>query len=325
MHVGNIFTSLVAWLSAKSRGGKIVLRIEDLDRERCRPEFAEAIKRDYEALGITWDNIDVVYQSQRTDAYEAAVDRLEQAGLVYPCFCSRADLHAASAPHKGDKPVYPGTCAYLLDEAKIVRARTRHPALRLRVNGQSIAFADGLQGPVEQYLPADCGDFIIKRSDGIFAYQLAVVVDDLFQGVDEIVRGYDLLDSTPQQIYLRRLITANEFRIIGHQQEWQDRDVTDQGLSREISALIDGVGDSISYLHVPLLVNEQGRRLSKRDEDMTLDGLLRTFGNIEAFIGYLAGTTGLTASFEPIAAEDLLTVFSLDRIKGVSSIVWRLP
>ena len=293
LHIGNIFSFLTAWLSAKSAGGKVLLRIEDLDSDRTKPAYADTIRRELELLGLTWDNADVLYQSGRTQAYKEALTHLEAQGLVYPCFCSRADLHAATAPHRGEKPVYPGTCAHLTPAQIEQRWQQRAPALRLRVDNAIVSFEDELQGRVEQDLRTECGDFIIRRSDGVFAYQLAVVVDDLFQDVNEVVRGRDLLDSTPQQIYLRHLLA----------------------------------GDSCAcrFIHIPLLVNEQGRRLAKRDGSIGLDALLTEFGDARHLLGYLAGLTGLAASGEPTTPQELLDGFSLERIKGTNDVVWRLP
>ena len=239
MHAGNVFAALTAWLVAKSQGGRIVLRIEDLDAERSKPVYIDAVQRDFEALGLTWDE-GPYFQHDRTEAYRAAYDELRERGLVYPCFCTRADLHAASAPHRGEKPVYPGTCRHLSDGERAARAQQRMPAQRLIVPDREVAFVDQVQGSYAQNLAADCGDFLVQRSDGAFAYQLAVVVDDAAQGVTSVVRGVDLLCSTPQQLYLQELL----------------------GLPHPV------------YAHIPLLVAERDRRLSKRDRDAALDALL---------------------------------------------------
>ena len=242
MHAGNVFAALAAWLVAKSQGGKVVLRIEDLDAERSKPAYIDAAQRDFEALGLTWDE-GPYFQHSRTEAYRAAFDELAARGLVYPCFCTRADLHAASAPHRGEKPVYPGTCRGLSAAERASRALERTPAQRLRVPHEEVAFTDQVQGPYVQNLAQNCGDFLVRRSDGAFAYQLAVVVDDAEQGVSSVVRGVDLLCSTPQQIHLQSLL----------------------GLPHP------------DYAHVPLLVAERDRRLSKRDRDAALDALLARF------------------------------------------------
>ena len=275
MHAGNVFAALTAWLVAKSQGGRIVLRIEDLDAERSKPVYIDAVQRDFEALGLTWD--EGYFQHDRTEAYRAAYDELRERGLVYPCFCTRADLHAASAPHRGEKPVYPGTCRHLSDGERAVRAQQRMPAQRLIVPDREVAFVDQVQGSYAQNLAADCGDFLVQRSDGAFAYQLAVVVDDAAQGVTSVVRGVDLLCSTPQQLYLQELL----------------------GLPHP------------AYAHIPLLVAERDRRLSKRDRDAALDALLARFKTPEAVIGHIAGITGLAPTCDPATPEELLATFDL--------------
>ena len=276
MHAGNVFAALTAWLVAKSQGGRIVLRIEDLDAERSKPVYIDAVQRDLEALGLTWDE-GPYFQHDRTEAYRAAYDELRERGLVYPCFCTRADLHAASAPHRGEKPVYPGTCRHLSDGERAARAQQRMPAQRLIVPDREVAVGDQVQGSYAQNLAADCGDFLVQRSDGAFAYQLAVVVDDAAQGVTSVVRGVDLLCSTPQQLYLQELL----------------------GLPHP------------AYAHIPLLVAERDRRLSKRDRDAALDALLARFKTPEAVIGHIAGITGLAPACDPATPEELLATFDL--------------
>ena len=183
MHLGNVFSALLAWLSVRSAGGKMILRIEDLDPDRCRPEYAAQLRRDLEWLGLDWDE-EQTPQSQRTEAYAEAFARLD----TYPCYCSRNELHAASAPHASDGAViYAGTCRDLTAAERA--AKTRRPAWRVRVPDEEVSFVDGLQGEVRENLARECGDFILRRSDGVYAYQLAVVVDDAAGGVTEIVRG----------------------------------------------------------------------------------------------------------------------------------------
>ena len=196
MHLGNLFCALLAWLSAKSAGGRVVLRIEDLDIDRCPRRYALQAEADLRWMGLAWDEggsaggPDAPYfQSERSALYENALERLKRAGLVYPCFCTRAQLHAASAPHAGDgAAVYPGTCRRLTpaQTAARVRASGREPALRLAVPEETISFTDGHLGPYSEFLPSECGDFLLRRSDGLFAYQLAVVVDDaaMYNGLE---------------------------------------------------------------------------------------------------------------------------------------------
>ena len=185
IHLGNLFCCLLAWLSARQKGGKVVLRIEDLDTARCPARYAEQMMEDLRWLGLDWDEGPVCggsggpfFQSQRTDLYQAALKRLEAMGLVYPCFCTRAELHAASAPHREDgQAVYSGTCRDLSPAQRAERAAHRSPALRLKTPDRVFSFVDGHMGLYEENLARDCGDFLLRRSDGMFAYQLAVVVD----------------------------------------------------------------------------------------------------------------------------------------------------
>ncbi|WP_255467416.1 tRNA glutamyl-Q(34) synthetase GluQRS [Raoultibacter phocaeensis] len=288
MHAGNVFAALMAWLVAKSQGGEIVLRIEDLDRERSKPEFIDSIMRDFEYLGLTWDR-GPYFQSDRTDAYEAAFHDLEARGLLYPCFCTRADLHAASAPHRGEKTVYPGTCSRLTAEECIERARKRRPAERLVVPDEDFAFTDLIQGPYRQNLASECGDFLVRRSDGAFAYQLAVVLDDADEGVNSVVRGVDLLCSTPQQLYLQDLFGF----------------------------------EHPAYAHIPLITGERDRRLSKRDRDADMEALRTRFKTPEALIGHIAGLAGIVGTCEPVALDELLERFDLAPLAGVIQVQWR--
>ena len=274
MHAGNVFAALAAWLVAKSQGGRIVLRIEDLDRERSKPAYADAAQRDFEALGLFWDE-GPYFQHDREEAYRAAFDELSAQGLVYPCFCTRADLHAASAPHRGEKAVYPGTCRDLTDTERACRAQKRTPAQRLRVSDEGVSLVDSVQGPYSQNLARDCGDFLVRRSDGAFAYQLAVVVDDARMGVTEVVRGRDLLASTPRQIFLQQAL----------------------GLATP------------EYFHTPLLVNGQGVRLSKRDGALDFGALRRKF-TPRQLLGRLAALAGLLPTPESISLQTLTALFS---------------
>ncbi|MBQ9042480.1 MAG: tRNA glutamyl-Q(34) synthetase GluQRS [Eggerthellaceae bacterium] len=279
MHAGNIFAALMSWLIVKAQGGRIVLRIEDLDVERSKSSYIDQIQRDFENLGLTWDE-GPYFQNNRNEAYQAAFDSLVDRGLVYPCFCTRADLHAASAPHRGEKLVYAGTCRDLSPEDVRTRMADRKPSYRLVVPNEVYKLTDRIQGPYEQNLAIDCGDYVIRRSDGLFAYQLAVVVDDGEQGVNCIVRGMDLLCSTPQQMYMQDLL--------GY--------------------------ETAQYAHVPLVVGEKDRRLSKRDYDAALDELLAAYKTPEAVIGHIAGITGLTPTTEPVSCEELLASFDLDAL-----------
>ena len=280
MHAGNIFAALVAWLVARSQGGQMVLRVEDLDRERSKPAFIDDVQRDFERLGLFWDR-GPYFQHDRDEAYRAALETLAARDLLYPCYCTRADLHAASAPHRGEKPVYPGTCRALPAAKRAEReAAGRAPALRLTVPDRVLGLRDLVQGDYRQNLACDCGDFLVRRADGAFAYQLAVVVDDGAQGVTSVVRGVDLLCSTPQQMYLQELL--------------------------ELPHPV--------YGHVPLVTGDRGRRLSKRDRDAALDELLARFGTPAAVIGHIAGITGLAPTTDPVMPEELLGEFSVGEL-----------
>lgn len=278
MHLGNVFSALMAWLSVRSAGGEMVLRIEDLDPDRCRPEYAEQLRRDLLWLGLDWDR-EQTPQSRRTETYRAQFSRLEAMRLVYPCYCTRGELHAASAPHASDgNVIYAGTCRTLTPEQRA--EKTRRPAWRLIVPGKTITFRDGLQGAYSEDLAAECGDFIIRRSDGVYAYQLAVVTDDAEAGVTQIVRGRDLLSSTPRQIYLQELL----------------------GLPTP------------EYYHVPLLTAPDGRRLSKRERDLDM-GALRERYTPQALLGRLAYLAGITEEPEPAAAWELARIFSWENVR----------
>lgn len=362
MHLGNVFSSLLAWLSVRSQGGKLVLRIEDLDDRARSGPWDALLMDDLRWLGLDWDE-GPYYQTDRVDLYADAVRQLDDMGLVYPCFCTRAELHAASAPHASDgTPVYAGTCRGLTAAEVAARSKARPPALRLKVPPvQGIAssrgpfesdapeskhskteltdfgnsmpreltfgdcsergvrggaasqdtadgtcggaalqgaagdvrgaaasrsaaggdagvmhFEDRTYGPQREVLAEECGDFLVRRSDGVYAYQLAVVVDDADMGVNEVVRGCDLLGSTARQMYLQDLL----------------------GYAHP------------SYAHVPLLVAPDGRRLSKRDRDCDMGVLREHFGTPEALLGRLAYVAGLVPSPEPRTADQLVDEFS---------------
>ncbi len=287
IHLGNILCCLLAWLSARQKGGRVILRIEDLDTARCPSRYARQMEEDLRWLGLVWDEgpgrdggNGPYEQSLRTDRYRTALERLEQQGLVYPCFCTRAELHAASAPHREDGQVlYAGTCRRLTPEQAAEKAARRAPALRLRVPEEVWGFTDGHMGRYQEELARDCGDFLLRRSDGMFAYQLAVVVDDAAMGVTEVVRGADLLDSTPRQLYLYSLL----------------------GL------------EPPAFYHVPLLLAPDGRRLSKRDADAGLDSLQDRASAAE-ILGKLAYLAGFNPSAAPKTAPQLLQDFDWEAV-----------
>ena len=278
MHLGNALSAMLAWLSAKQQGGEILLRIEDLDPARSKAEYAQGIMDDFRWLGLLWDRR-ATDQSKRGEAYAAALRQLEQMYLIYPCYCSRDQLHAASAPHASDgRVIYAGTCRNLTPEQRAVM--TKKPSLRIRLPDQEISFRDGLQGNVTMNLQREFGDIILRRADGVAAYQLAVVVDDGTEGVTEVVRGRDLLSSTPVQLYLYELLGLTPPR----------------------------------FYHVPMLLAPDGRRLSKRDRDLDF-GYLRQHFSPEEIIGLLGHLAGLMERWEPVSARELACDFSWSRVK----------
>ncbi len=273
MHLGNVFSALLSWLSAKSLGGQWLLRIEDIDPERSRPEYADLLMGDLEWLGLTWDG-SPVWQSQRSDIYEHYFGLLLAQGLTYPCYCTRNDILATQAPHESDgRVVYKGTC----------RNRPPQPgraaATRIRVPDESISFTDGHYGTLTVDMARQVGDFIIRRKDGAWAYQLAVVIDDGLMGITQVVRGRDLLLSSPQQMYVARCLGFNTPR----------------------------------FIHFPLLCNEQGQRLSKRDRSLDMEALRQRFTAPEV-IGLLAHHAGLTPAPQPITPSQLLPLFSWAKV-----------
>jgi glutamyl-tRNA synthetase len=270
---------MLAYLSVRSKGGRFLLRIEDVDIPRCPRSLARQCIDDLRWLGFTWDE-EPLYQSDRSDVYRAVLDRLTDAGHTYPCFCTRAQLMSLAAPNLGDTQViYQRTCANLTAEEAAEKAKTRAPAIRLRVPDEEIAFTDGLFGHQRENLARDCGDFILRRSDGLYGYQLAVVVDDALSGVTEIVRGRDILSATPRQLHLQRLL--------GY--------------------------DTPNYIHIPLLVDHQGRRLAKRDKDLDLTALAQRF-TPEDILGMLAYSAGLLEEVRPMTLEALIPLFDWQKV-----------
>jgi len=282
LHLGNIFCALLAWASAKSQGGKIILRIEDLDLERSPRFFADQLELDLQWLGLDFDeggsqggSYQPYYQSERSGIYHQFFYQLQQKAEIYPCFCSRASLHAATAPHLSDgRVLYPGTCYGLSQEAVQAKRKLRRPASRVHVPEKAVSFTDGVQGEFSAFLPTDCGDFVVRRADGVFAYQFAVVVDDALMRVNQVVRGRDLLESTPVQIWL--------FETFGFP-----------------------VPD---FYHIPLLLAPDGKRLSKRDADLDLSALRKVFLP-EDIIGLLAFLAGQIPKWEQISPKKFAEVF----------------
>ena len=279
MHLGNIFAALVAWLSVRNKGGQFVLRMEDIDTQRTSSEFAEILRDDLLWLGLDWDE-EMPPQSTRSKVYDQYFSLLEEKGLLYPCFCTRSQLHSVNAPHLSDGTyVYPGTCRNLTAQQQA--AFGRNGAWRVRVPNREFTVNDLVQGVYQENLLMECGDFVVRRADGVYVYQLAVTVDDGEAGVTEVVRGQDLLSSAPRQMYLQELF----------------------GFSQP------------AYGHVPMLLAPDGRRLSKRDKDLDL-GYLRQTLTPEALIGALAYASGLIDREEAISARELAAEFSWNKLSG---------
>ena len=278
MHLGNVFAYLLAWLSVRSRGGEVLLRMEDLDTLRCTEENAAVIREDLLWLGLPWDE-ETPAQRYRSSAYEAALETLKTRANVFPCWCTRGSLNLVNAPHASDgHPIHPASCREATEEE-----RAKHktpPAMRLEAPDLEISFTDGVYGEYRENLKTACGDFVLRRADGVFVYQLAVVVDDGEFGVNEVVRGCDLLSSTPRQIYLQRLL--------GYPQP--------------------------EYFHVPMLTDKEGRKLSKRDADMDL-GVLREKYRPEEIVGRLAAACGLLEKYEPVSAAELAPHFAWEKVR----------
>ena len=278
MHLGNVFAALIAWLSVRSRDGHMVLRMEDLDTQRTSDTYADILRDDLLWLGLDWD-LETAPQSRRSEVYEQYFQRLADLQLLYPCYCTRSQLHSVNAPHLSDGTyVYPGTCRELTPAQRNTFGRA--PAWRVCVPDRQWLVDDHIQGLYRENLASDCGDFVVRRADGVFVYQLAVTVDDGEAGVTEVVRGTDLLSSAPRQMYLQEKF----------------------GFSHP------------EYAHVPLLLAPDGRRLSKRDMDMDL-GALQKVMKPEKLLGSLAACAGIIDRSEPVSAQELAKEFSFQKVK----------
>ncbi|HYG57898.1 MAG TPA: tRNA glutamyl-Q(34) synthetase GluQRS [Symbiobacteriaceae bacterium] len=289
MHIGNARTALLAWLQARQAGGALVLRMEDIDKPRSRPDLARQILSDLRWMGLDWDEGPDVggphgsyVQSEREELYAAALEQLRAGGWVYPCYCSRAELQAiASAPHglASEGPAYPGLCRTLTPGQRAERAaRGKTPSLRFAMPDQPCAFDDGIAGP-QRFGPGAGGDFVVRRADGIIGYQLAVVVDDAAMRISDVLRGWDLLDSTPRQIWLYQALGLPAPR----------------------------------FAHAPLLLGPDGQRLSKRHGSVTVAGLREAGTSPERLVGHLAHLSGLLDRPEPVRPHDLVAGFTLSR------------
>ena len=287
MHLGNVFAALLSWLSPKSRGGDWILRMEDLDTLRTKAEYAELLRDDLRWLGLDWDE-ETEAQSLRSAVYDRYFEELREKDLLFPCYCTRSQLHNVNAPHLSDGTyVYAGTCRNLTEAERAEKKRL--PSWRVMVPDREFALTDLVQGDYRENLLTDCGDFVVRRADGVYVYQLAVTVDDGESGVTEVVRGWDLLGSAPRQMYLQELF----------------------GFSHP------------EYAHIPMLMAPEGRRLSKRDQDLDM-GALRNRLKPEQLIGVLAHAAGLTETAAPISAKELATIFDWSKIQGKEIVVTEL-
>ena len=287
MHMGNLLAMLLAWLDCRSLGGEMIFRMEDLDPARSKPVFAEAMADDLRWLGLDWDRgwpeEEAYAQSKRTAIYEEAFETLRERDLVYPCWCTRSErLASASAPHPGEREHDSGCrCAHMTAaEQKTMLLTGRHPAWKLRSPDEVITVVDGHYGPFTQDPAREVGDFIIRRADGVFAYQLAVSVDDMRMGVTRVVRGRDLLSSAPRQ-------------------KW----------------LIETLGGAApDYCHCPLLTGGGTGKLSKRLGSLSTQ-VLRKEKRPEEVLGTLSYLCGLTETADPVSALELIPLFSWEKIR----------
>ena len=301
LHLGNLRTALLAWLFARASGRAFTLRVEDLDRPRVRPGATSRMLSDLRWLGLDWDEgpgiggpLGPYFQSQREALYTAAFARLRTASLVYPCYCARSELaRIASAPQQegqGDvSPRYPGTCRDLTPAQRTEReAEGRRPSWRFSAPEGQITFADALHGVISENVAETVGDFIVRRSDGVFAYQLAVVVDDALMGVDQVVRGEDLLSSTARQL-----------------------------------ALYDALGypRPAEYAHVPLALDVTGARLAKREAAAGLDALHNAGRTADEIVGALAASCGLWPEGTPATPAQVLATFDPAKILRTPSAI----
>ncbi len=277
MHLGNIWSAFLCWLQIRQAGGTLVLRIEDIDEQRSKKEFADALMADMKWLGLTWDEgpdkggpAGPYVQQDRYGKYDAALALLGRKGLLYPCFCSRARLQAIGAPHAGERTVYDGHCFVLTEEER--RQINKTPSWRVHVPDEVISFSDGIYGRFEEYLPESCGDFIVRRADGLYAYQLAVSVDDGEMGITHVLRGRDLVSSTAQQIWL--------IRFLGYKEP--------------------------EYTHIPMLIDGEGRRLSKRQHGITVRQLRDAGLDRSSILSYLAYKGGLIREPGRYGPDELL-------------------
>lgn len=289
MHIGNALIALLSWLQVRSAGGQFILRIEDIDVNRSRDELAEELVYDLKWLGLDWDEGPEIggpsgpyRQALRQELYECELRKLQEQQRLYPCYCSRADIAAAaSAPHglASEGKRYPGTCRQLNAEEARMKELRKTPSLRMKVPDALITFTDGIAGP-QRYQLSDGGDFVVKRADGIISYQLAVVVDDALMGITHVLRGADLLDSTPRQLLL--------YQTLGYTPP--------------------------SFAHAPLIVDAEGRRLAKRSRGLSLSFLRGQGIRPQHVVGWLAWSAGLLDRPEDVSPNELVAGFDISSV-----------
>lgn len=287
LHIGNALTALLAWWQIRQKNGDFILRMEDLDTARCKPEYAEQMIEDLHWLGIDWEegpeeggSYGPYFQSKRGDLYKSMLERLKRKDRIYPCFCSRRELRGiANAPH-GKRPVYPGICRGLSAEQQAAKRKAKDPSFRFHIPEEAVHFKDGVLG--SKHFPAEfSGDFVVKRADGVISYQLAVVADDASMKITHVLRGADLLESTQRQIYL--------YETLGY--------------------------DVPQFSHVPLLYGPDGKRLSKRHGSaITLSSIRKSGSKPENLVGRIACLAGLLERPEPVKASEFIKEFRMDRV-----------
>ena len=290
MHLGNLWIAFLNWLWTRQREGKIILRMEDIDRDRCRKEYEEGILEDLSWMGLDFDegpegiySYGPAVQSRRYDIYDSILSAMEKKGHIYPCYCSRSRIHQVlSAPHEGEaRPVYDGHCRNLTPEER--ESMTKNPCWRVRMEESTISFTDLFYGTITRTLKAGADDFVVRRADGLVAYQLAVSIDDGERGITHGFRGNDLLDSTPGQAWLI------------------------QKLGYQVPA--DG--------HLPLLVDTRGIRLSKRQKGITVRELRNRGLRPEDLIGLLLHLAGGLPELRPVSLEEALEDFPFEKLTAL--------
>ena len=301
MHLGNVYAFLVAWAHARKLGTVLRLRMDDLDGRCQNKDIQQQLLKDLTWLGIDWDG-DVAWQSKRIELYEEVWHELQKTDLLYPCFCSRADLHAASAPHASDgTPIYAGTCKNLTEQEIAEKSKNKHPAWRIKVPNKTLTFNDEIFGLQSQNLETESGDFILRRSDGVFAYQFCNAIDDLTMGITEIVRGCDLLSSVCRELWLIDILCHPE----GAKQV--------EGTSCKENQL--------TFAHIPMFVNTSHQRLAKRDKSLDLGAMQKLGMRSCDIIGEIAHLIGITEKEEPLSTKEFLSHFNIDALKSKQEIV----